>query len=966
MRSKLINLRLKSAFLAIGLLSNQTAWSDVRLPALFGDHMILQQRAYNAVWGWADAGEKVTVEASWGASASATTGKEGKWMVSLETPGYGTGHSLTVHGKNEIKIADVAIGEVWLCAGQSNMGWSTGNSFEAKGESDVNLPNLRLFRSAREHWHEPLEENRDRLAKWKPCTPESAAETSAVSYYFGKTLHQKLGVPVGIIQRAFAGTPIEGWMPWHFQKDDPRAVAHRKLMDANANRQMENRGQTEEKAFAAFEKELAEYNAKIDAGETMKNSVRPLAPPIITQPAHLGHQYPQNIYNAMIVPVRPYGIRGMIWYQGERNSKNVPQAFHYRNQLPQLISHLRQSWHNHSGGDVSDGFPFQFTQLPSWNPPQSKPVEGLEASWAVNRDSMRHVSETVFNTAMAVTIDTGDAVELHPKNKKPIGIRHALLALERTYGLDIVGSGPRFLRQEVAGDSITLTFASTGSGLVAAKPGEDLNAFAIAGEDREWHWAEARIDGDKVIVSSPKVPKPSAVRYAWAMNPSQRNLLYNKEGLPASPFRTDDWPLFDPDSEELVEVRKPKKLEGYEAKDWDRPVMAAVPEAKPSAKAAPPREKPEKVAVADGLAPEVTDLNADDVSFALEAKLADLEEPYVNLQPSDREDGIPVARFTRKVGDRRAMLKFTREIAAGAHGEIDSFLLMKDGKLILESYFRRGRANYPHYQMSITKSYTAMALGRAMQLGHLSMADLDKPVVDFLKDVDRAKLVEGANAITLAEALNMHSGIRIDKAKARELMKTPGQPKGQGQIQAYLEHSTPIPPSPREYKYQGSDPSMTMQVIEAVVPGSARAFIEKELLGKMGITNFAWQEDVSGLPKSAAGSSMRSRDMIKWGMLVMDGGKWDGEQLDTKELVKRATERMYTNPKGTSYGFFWWRHDMEVDGKKFDCISGRGAGGQFIFMTPELDLIGVITAHNKGMGSMLKTFPERVILVFEE
>jgi CubicO group peptidase (beta-lactamase class C family) len=364
---------------------------------------------------------------------------------------------------------------------------------------------------------------------------------------------------------------------------------------------------------------------------------------------------------------------------------------------------------------------------------------------------------------------------------------------------------------------------------------------------------------------------------------------------------------------------------------------------------------------ADGLAPEVTDLNAEDISFALEAKLPDLEEPFINARPNQRKDGIAVAPLTREHGDRRAILRFAHEIAAGQHGEIDSFLLMKDGELLFESYYRRGRANFPHYQMSITKSYTAMAVGRAMQLGYLTMEDLDRPVVSFLDEIDSSRLVTGAAEITLAEAMNMHSGVRIAPAKAKALMKEPEKLKGQGQIQAYLEHTAPISPAPREYKYQGSDPSMTMQVIEAVVPGTAREFIETELLSMMGITQYAWQEDVSGLPKSAAGSSMRSRDMLKWGMLVMNDGKWNGEQLIPGDFVKRATDRLHTNRQGTSYGFFWWRHDMKVGDRKIDCISGRGAGGQFLLLFPELNLISVITAHNKGMGGMLKTFPNRVL-----
>jgi CubicO group peptidase (beta-lactamase class C family) len=246
------------------------------------------------------------------------------------------------------------------------------------------------------------------------------------------------------------------------------------------------------------------------------------------------------------------------------------------------------------------------------------------------------------------------------------------------------------------------------------------------------------------------------------------------------------------------------------------------------------------------------------------------------------------------------------------------------------------------------------------------MADLDRPVVGFLKELDQGKLVPGATAITLAEAMNMRSGIRIDPDKAKELMRTPKALKGQGQIQAYLQHSAPISKETQTFRYQSSDPSITMQVVEAVVPGSAREFIESELLGKMGITNFAWQDDVSGLPKSAAGSSMRSRDMLKWGMLITSGGRCNGEQLIPKAFVEQATGRLHTNTRQTSYGYFWWRHDMEVGGRKFDCKSGRGAGGQFILMLPELELIVVITSHNRGMGTTLTTTPKRILPAFVE
>ncbi|MEE2714891.1 MAG: sialate O-acetylesterase [Verrucomicrobiota bacterium] len=533
--------------------------------------MVLQQQTSNAIWGWANPGESIEIKSSWGVSELTEAGTDGKWKIFLKTPGHATGQSLRISGSNTIQITDIAIGEVWLCAGQSNMGWSVANSFEAEGESKVDLPHLRIFRSAREHWHEPLEENRDRLSQWKRCDPKAAAETSAVAYYFGKKLHEELKIPVGIIQRAYAGTPIEGWMPWNIQNDDPRTQAHRQRLIDFAERRRRNQGESVEKALVTFEKELADYNAKIAAGQTMKNAFRQLMPPIITNPGTLGHQHPANIFNAMIHPIRPYGIRGIIWYQGERNSKDVPQAVHYQGQLAKLIDYYRSSWHKMSEGNVAKDFPFQFTQLPSWNPPQTKPVEKLEASWAANRESMRLAEQKITNTAMAVTIDTGDTIALHPKNKKPIGLRHAYLALQKTYGKKIPADGPRLRGKIIQGSRIILEFESAGSGLMMSRSGE-LNAFAIADKDQNWHWAQAKIKGTTVVVSSKKVLKPVAVRYAWAMNPSQRNLLYNREGFPASPFRTDDWPLFKKGTK-IITVIKPLKPDGYEAIDWQRPPM---------------------------------------------------------------------------------------------------------------------------------------------------------------------------------------------------------------------------------------------------------------------------------------------------------------------------------------------------------------------------------------------------------
>lgn len=369
-----------------------------------------------------------------------------------------------------------------------------------------------------------------------------------------------------------------------------------------------------------------------------------------------------------------------------------------------------------------------------------------------------------------------------------------------------------------------------------------------------------------------------------------------------------------------------------------------------------------------GLAPEVTDLNAEDVSYQLERELPYLEKPYLCGRPEDKNDGIPVGELGPDGGDKDLVLEFAEKLAEASDdpktGKTDSLLISYRGKLVFESYFRRGRINYPHYQMSITKSYTAMALGRAIQLGHLTMDDLDRPVISFLEDLEPSALVEGADEITLHQAMQMSSGIRLSEEKANSLRRQPARLKGQGQIQAYLEYSASIPPAPRAFKYQSSDPAIAMQVLEAVVSGSAEDFIRDELWGRMGVDNYHWQSDISGLPKSAAGSSIRSRDMLKMGMLILDEGKWQGQQLIPATFVERATSPLKHSYGNSSYGYFWWVEDIEVNGKNYRCKEGRGAGGQFIFMIPELDLIAVVTAHNQGMGDMRRTLPQRLIPAF--
>lgn len=368
----------------------------------------------------------------------------------------------------------------------------------------------------------------------------------------------------------------------------------------------------------------------------------------------------------------------------------------------------------------------------------------------------------------------------------------------------------------------------------------------------------------------------------------------------------------------------------------------------------------------NGLAPEVPGLNLSDKLYQLEAQLPDLEKPYISSTPADKNDGLTVGKLGVDGGDLAAIETYAKELAAPTKddkaGMVDSMLISYRGKLIFESYYRRGRANFPHYQMSITKSYTALSIGRAIQFGLLKMEDLDKPAISFLKELDKSKLVAGADSITLAQAMQMSSGIRLADDKAKELLKNPAQLKGQAEIQAYLQHSSPIPPMPREFKYQEPDTAIAMQVLNAVAPKGAEEFIKVELLGRMGITQYHWEHAISGLPKSAAGSSILSRDMVKFGQLILNRGKWKGEQLIPEAYLARATTPSQIHEH---YGFFWWVDDFTVGDKTYHSFQGRGAGGQFIFMFPELDLVAVVTSHNKGMGDTLKTLPQRIIPLFK-
>lgn len=334
--------------------------------------------------------------------------------------------------------------------------------------------------------------------------------------------------------------------------------------------------------------------------------------------------------------------------------------------------------------------------------------------------------------------------------------------------------------------------------------------------------------------------------------------------------------------------------------------------------------------------------------------IPELKEAYISISPGERNDGILVGELGLENAGKALILKLVQEIADSGHGNFDSYLIAHKGKLILESYYRKGRIDLPHPQASATKTYTSMALGRAIQLGYLTMADLYKPLTSFLKGLDHTKFVAGTEKITLHQALTMRSGIQLSAKEREEIEKNPAMVKGQKHLQAFLEHSQPITDASQQFAYK-DDPRLVMQVIEAVVPGTAKDFIKRELLDKMGITNYEWLTEINGLPRSGSGTSLTSRDMLKWGILIINNGKWKGEQLVPAAFVEKATSKIvnqseeYDDPgkgvSGTAYGYFTWQADLSVNGKSYLSQSARGGSGQNIIVVEELDLVIVSTTH---------------------
>ncbi len=631
------------------LLLRSLSWADVSLPKLISDGMVLQRDTKINVWGWASAGEKVSIKFN-GRTYHVVTAADGTWKAALAPTKAGGPFAMEISGNNTIKLRDILVGDVWFCSGQSNM-VLTMERVKEKYPSDIDGANFPQVRNFLVPTYSDVKQVRKDLpgGKWIATSPETVFGFGAVAYFFAKALYLKHHVPIGIINASVGGTPVQAWISEAGLRQFPDLTEQvrsykdslyvNNLIRDAANRPPPPRADHDlgiessvkwyDTAYVAngwnkfwlpgywedqgvknlhgvlwFRKTinipaaLAGKSAKlfmgriIDADEVYVNGIKvgniayqypprrytvppsllkggknvivvrvtntvgkggfvpdkpyflvigdekidlrgeweynvgqvfPNLPPSGDPPPFSAQNSPTGLYNTMVAPVIPYTVRGFNWYQGETNTSH-PET--YGKLLAALIADWRERWNI---GEL----PFSFVQLANFMEVQYSPVE---SNWATLRNEQRKTL-SVPRTGMVVAIDAGEWNDIHPLNKKDIGERLALAAEHLSYGdAGIVYSGPLYQSQEIAGNKVTITFSNTGSGLVA-KGGDNLNYFEVAGVDRKFVKAEARIEGNKVVVWSDKVNSPVYVRYAWADNPITAN-LYNKEGLPASPFET--------------------------------------------------------------------------------------------------------------------------------------------------------------------------------------------------------------------------------------------------------------------------------------------------------------------------------------------------------------------------------------------------------------------------------------------
>ncbi|MGW9686272.1 alpha/beta hydrolase-fold protein [Flagellimonas sp. 2504JD1-5] len=346
-----------------------------------------------------------------------------------------------------------------------------------------------------------------------------------------------------------------------------------------------------------------------------------------------------------------------------------------------------------------------------------------------------------------------------------------------------------------------------------------------------------------------------------------------------------------------------------------------------------------------------------------------LNNAFVSTAPEDREDGISVGELSMDSNKKNAILNVAQEIFEGNYGNYDALLISHKNKLVFESYYKKGRINLPHGQASAVKGYTSLILGRAIQLGYLTMEDLDRPLTDFLKDLDPKKFTKGTEKITLHKALTMQGGLTIDRELWKEVENDSVTLKGKGLVQTLLERSEPITKETQTYLYGNFNPMMVMTVIDAVVPGTAEDFIQEEFLDKLGITNYEWSKHASGLPQAGWQASIVPRDMLKFGHLVENKGKLNGEQFISAAYLEKATSGIVRPaidwmPKNYLYGYFWYHTPVQVGNKSYDMTLAWGGGGQRVIVVEELDLTMVISGYDRDDDKIMKPIFETVVPAF--
>ena len=482
--------------------------AELQLPALFSDNMVLQQGVPVTVWGWADDGDVVTVEFR-GQTVSATAHNL-KWSLKLHALKAGGPDTLTLSTKTQTRqLTNVLVGEVWVCSGQSNMQWPMSASFQPEADIAAGTnQSIRLFAVPRVKADAPTVKIN---AAWQTCSPDAVRSFTAVGYYFGRDLQAARKVPLGLIQSDWGGSPAEVWMSREALEINPRYQTE--ILDSYSIAEKNYR-----EALVAYE---------IEKAEAAKNNQE-----FKKRPPGLGWK-PSELYNGMIAPLCPYAIKGAIWYQGESNAGRAEQ---YRTLFPDMIRNWRRDWGQRD-------FTFLEVQLAPWDKNKKRSLEQItekpeDSDWAELREAQYLATKVLPKVGMAVITDVGDKDDIHPTKKVPVGARLALAARGIAYGEQVEFSGPIYKSLKVKGDKAILSFDHARSGLEAR--GGELTGFAICGEDRKFVWAKAEILPDKTVaVSSAEVAKPVAVRYGWSDNPVVN--LWNKDGLPASPFRTDSW-----------------------------------------------------------------------------------------------------------------------------------------------------------------------------------------------------------------------------------------------------------------------------------------------------------------------------------------------------------------------------------------------------------------------------------------